>query len=85
MSLPHAPQRALGRAIRQLRTEAGQTQEDVAHAAGITTASLSRIEVGSRNPTWGTVKSIATGLGRTLTEVAALSEELELRERRRRS
>jgi DNA-binding XRE family transcriptional regulator len=82
--LPTDPQRALGRAIRRLRDETGQTQEDLAHAAGISTNALSRIETGKRNPTWSTVQHIAAGLGRSLAEVAALSEELDRRERRHR-
>jgi transcriptional regulator with XRE-family HTH domain len=81
MPLPTDPQRALGRAIRSLRDDAGQTQEDLAHAASVSTAALSRIETGHRNPTWSTVRRLAGGLGVSLAEVAALSEELERRER----
>lgn len=80
MPLPRDPQPALGRAIRQLREEAGQTQEDLAHEARATTTSIARIEVGARNPTWSMVKRIAAGLGRTVAEVATLAEELERHE-----
>jgi transcriptional regulator with XRE-family HTH domain len=59
------------------------TQEDLAFAASMSAAALSRIEGGHRNPTWGTVKRLAAGLQRTLADVAALSEELERRGPRR--
>jgi transcriptional regulator with XRE-family HTH domain len=73
--MPHEPQPALGRAVTQLRAAAGQTQEDLAHAAGISVVALSRIETGKRNPTWSTVRRIAKGLG---TSVAVVAEkELE--------
>ncbi len=80
MPLPTDPQRGLGRAIRGLRLEAGKTQEDLAHDSGITTAALSRIEGGHRNPTWGTVKRIANGLGLPLSRLAAIAEDLDRRE-----
>lgn len=57
------PQPALGEAIRQLRATHGITQEDLAHEADITTGTLSLIERGQANPTWGTVKGIARALG----------------------
>ena len=38
------PQPALGDAIRQLRNKRGLSQEDLAHAAGVTTGTVSAIE-----------------------------------------
>ena len=75
--LPSDPQVALGQAIRQLREAKELSQEDLAHLAGVTTHSVSRIENGARNPTWSTVKRLAQGLGQSLAEVAALAEKLE--------
>jgi transcriptional regulator with XRE-family HTH domain len=71
------PQPALGKAIRQFRTERGMTQEALAHAAGVTVGHLSMIERGHSNPTWATVKAIAAALDRTLVEVAGAAEDAE--------
>jgi transcriptional regulator with XRE-family HTH domain len=67
-------QPALGRAIRELRTERGASQAALAEKAGLTVAALSRIERGHTNPTWGTVVGLAAALGTTVADLAALSE-----------
>jgi transcriptional regulator with XRE-family HTH domain len=69
------PQPALGEAIRQLRQKRGITQEDLAHEAGITTGTLSLIERGHANPTWGTVSSIASSLGVPIGELGRLVDK----------
>ena len=71
------PQPALGLAIRELRESAGISQEDLAHAAGVTTGTVSAIERGRSNPTWATAKAIAAALDVSLTELASRSEKLE--------
>ena len=71
------PQPALGEAIRQLRQKRGLTQEDLAHEADITTGTLSLIERGHANPTWATLKGIATALDTPLAEIAKATEKLE--------
>lgn len=71
------PQPALGEAIRQLRNKRGLSQEDLAHAAGVTTGTISAIERGNSNPTWGTVKSIAKALEVSVPELAKLADKLE--------
>lgn len=71
------PQRALGLAIRELRENAGISQEDLAHAAGVTTGTVSAIERGRSNPTWATAKAIAAALDVSLTDLASRSEKLE--------
>jgi transcriptional regulator with XRE-family HTH domain len=68
------PQPALGKAIRQLREKRGTTQEAIAHKADITTGTLSLIERGHANPTWSTVKSIATALGVSMGELGKLAD-----------
>lgn len=75
MGLPDQPQPALGAAIRKLRTERGLSQEDLAHEADVTTSTVSTIERGRSNPTWGTVRSIAEALGVDLKDLAALAED----------
>jgi transcriptional regulator with XRE-family HTH domain len=71
------PQPALGKAIRQLRDKQGTTQEDLAHAADITTGTLSLIERGHANPTWSTVKGIAAALGVSMGELGKLADGIE--------
>jgi transcriptional regulator with XRE-family HTH domain len=70
------PQPALGEAIRQLRQKRGMTQEDLAHESGITTGTLSLIERGHANPTWGTLKGIAAALGVSMGQLGTLADKL---------
>jgi XRE family transcriptional regulator, regulator of sulfur utilization len=77
MGRPSQAQPALAKAIRQLREKIGLSQEDLAHEAGITTSTLSTIERGQSNPTWGTVKGIAKGLSVPLSELAKLEAKLD--------
>jgi len=69
------PQPALGRALRELRQKRDETQEELAPRAGITAKTLSLIERGEANPTWGTVRGIADALGASMGEVAKLADE----------
>ena len=73
MAPSEQPQRGLGLAIRQLREKSGMTQEAVAHEAGITASTLSVIERGESNPTWATVRRIATALNVSIVDVATLA------------
>jgi DNA-binding XRE family transcriptional regulator len=74
----HAPaDQALAATIRRLREQRGQTQEDLAHEARVTTAALGRIERGVANPQWTTVKQIASALRIPVHELAAASEHAE--------
>jgi transcriptional regulator with XRE-family HTH domain len=69
---------ALATVLRRLREAQSQTQEDVAFAAGVTTGSVSRIELAQMNPTWSMVRRIAHALG---VSVAELALEVEREER----
>ena len=71
------PQPALGEAIRQLRQKRRLTQEELAHEADITTGTLSLIERGHANPTWGTIKSVATALKVSMGELGTLADDNE--------
>ena len=71
------PQPALGKAIRELREKRGLTQEAVAHDARVTTATLGVIERGLSNPTWATLRRIASALDASMVEVARLAERHE--------
>jgi len=69
------PQVALGQAIRKTRTARGLSQEEVAHGADLHPTWLSHIEAG-KNPSWGTVRRIASALGVEVSDLARLAEEI---------
>ena len=69
VSAPATPDADLAQALLDLRKQRGQTQEDLAHAAGLTVTAYARIERGSANPTWTTVRRIADALNVTLGEL----------------
>jgi len=68
------PQPALGAAIKEMRRERGATQQQLAEAAGMTVAHLSKIERGLTNPTWGTVLALSDALKTSIADLAARSE-----------
>jgi XRE family transcriptional regulator, regulator of sulfur utilization len=53
---------AVGPKIRELREAASLTQEDLAHEAGISTSTLSRIERGTYQPRMHTLNQLAKAL-----------------------
>jgi transcriptional regulator with XRE-family HTH domain len=71
MTPPVKIDQKLARALRSLRELRGITQEDLAHAADVTTTALSRIEGGKANPTWTTLARILDALNASLTELEA--------------
>jgi transcriptional regulator with XRE-family HTH domain len=71
------PQPALGKAVRQLREKRGLKQESLAYEAGLTIGTVSQLERGLTNPTWATVKLIASRLGVSIGELGQLAEALE--------
>jgi transcriptional regulator with XRE-family HTH domain len=71
------PQPGLGRAIRQLRTERGLSQEELGLRAEIHPTWISHLESGRNNPAWGSVRRIAAALDVKLADLAALAEKLE--------
>jgi transcriptional regulator with XRE-family HTH domain len=64
--------------VRRLRRDSASTQQQLAHEAGITVASLSRIERGLTNPAWTTVTRIAGALDITLSELVAAVERARM-------
>ena len=72
---PASPDPALAAALRKLRGERDLTQEELAHAAGLTVTALARIERAKANPTWTTVRRLATALHVTLAELGAAVEQ----------
>lgn len=71
------PQIALGRAIRELRSERGLSQEAVALDASMEPSWLSHIEADRRNPSWSTVQRIAAALGVRVSDFALRAEKIE--------
>ncbi len=57
----------IGKIIQERRDYLNLTQKDVAEMAGITFKSISEIELGLRNPTLNTLKSVLDVLGLELT------------------
>lgn len=64
---PDIPLYQLGYRIKKARLEKDMMQEDLAKAAGIQQADISRIEKGMANPSVRTMKRIADALGTTLS------------------
>lgn len=73
------PQRGLGWAIRRVRFEADLTQGALARRVKVHPSQISRLEKGTDNPRWGTVRRVAAGLGVTVAELAAVAEDFEQR------
>src|SRR5438552_11725675 len=48
--------------LQALREQRGLSQYELAHRTGLTRQTLSRLEMGDRDPTWGTVQLLALAL-----------------------
>lgn len=70
-----APDQTLAKTLRQVRRLRHETQEGLAHKAGLTVAAYARIERGTANPTWTTVCRLARALGTSVSDIARLVEE----------
>jgi transcriptional regulator with XRE-family HTH domain len=71
------PQPELGQAIKQLREKRNWSQERLGHLAELHMSSISRLETGLLNPTWGNVKKLASALEISLAELSARCEKIE--------
>ncbi|HXR61073.1 MAG TPA: helix-turn-helix transcriptional regulator [Solirubrobacterales bacterium] len=67
-------QPGLGKAVRVLRNRAGLSRAELAVRAELDATSVSRIEAGAIDPTWGSMRRIAKGLGVSLRELAEEAE-----------
>lgn len=74
MPRPTAPDPELAATIKQLREARGITQEALAHEAGITTGTLSKIELAQSSPAWVTVRAIAAALEVSLRDLGGAVE-----------
>ncbi len=79
LNMPRSPKPdpALAAALRGLREDSGLTREALAYHAGITTASLARIELGQATPGWDTIRRIAGALDLSIGGLAAAVEAAE--------
>lgn len=68
--------KGMGAAVRQLRRQAGLAQDALAKRSGLTVASLSRIEQGETEATWGDLRGIAEALNVPLGALIERAEEL---------
>ena len=64
----------IGKVIRALRTERGESLEKIALDVGTDASNLSRIERGLQQPSEEALREIATSLQTTVAELYALSE-----------
>ena len=62
---------AFSRVLRRKRTEAGLSQEELAHRAGKSIRYISLLENRKHLPSLGTLKRICLGLGISMTELVA--------------
>jgi transcriptional regulator with XRE-family HTH domain len=81
MSTTERPHPDLGRAIKEIREEAGLTQEQVAEVAELHWTAISHLESGRRNPKYNTLKAVAKGLKVPRWYLMAREERIELKRR----
>ncbi len=67
--------RRLGRTVAALRTEAGRTQEELAHEAGLTSRFLQMVERGSANPSYLRMRALAAALRIGLPDLIERAEK----------
>jgi transcriptional regulator with XRE-family HTH domain len=73
--------KALGAALRKLRTEAGLTQEELGARAEIGVSYLSQLENGHRGVGWHSVTRLLDALGSDLHQLADTMAEAKKRNR----
>jgi transcriptional regulator with XRE-family HTH domain len=73
--MSYAPDPVLGQVLRKMR--GGRSQEDVGYHAGVTAATVGRMELAKSKPDWGSVRSVADALGVSLVELATAIEAVE--------
>jgi hypothetical protein len=74
----YLPDKALGQVLRELRErEPKHSQEHIGFNAGVTAATIGRMEMATSKPEWGTVRAVADALGVSLVDLATAIEEVE--------
>jgi transcriptional regulator with XRE-family HTH domain len=77
MSAAPAFQAALGLAVKARRQELGITQETLANDSGLHQRWISNVENGKRNPSYGSLRRLASGLDLSASELIARAESIE--------
>jgi transcriptional regulator with XRE-family HTH domain len=80
MSATPAFQAALGLAVKHRREELGLTQERLSNDTDLHQRWISNVETGKRNPSYGSLRRLADGLGLTASELLARAEQVEASE-----
>jgi transcriptional regulator with XRE-family HTH domain len=80
MSASPAFQHALGLAVKHRREELGLTQEQLANDTDLHQRWISNVETGKRNPSYASLRRLATGLGLPVSELLQRAERIEAQE-----
>jgi transcriptional regulator with XRE-family HTH domain len=77
--MPRAPEpdKALSAVLKREREQRELTQEHVAYNAGLSVATLQKIEHGQTAPSWDSVRRIIAAMGVSLVELAQAVVEAE--------
>lgn len=80
--MPAVPvfQAALGLAVKARREELGLTQEKLDLRSGLHQRWISNVENGKRNPSYASLRRLASGLDLSASELIARAEQIEARE-----
>lgn len=73
---PDEIQHALGHALKQLRSSAGITQEELSARTGTHTTYISDIERGARNPSWAALLKLVTGMGFGMVDLGEAFDQI---------
>ena len=74
---PRSPDHAaLGRAVEELRKEAGLTQEELADRMNTESPTVGKMERGVANPTFDSMQRVARGLNVELSEIVRRFERV---------
>lgn len=77
MSASPAFQAALGLAVKARRQELGLTQEGLSLRSELHQRWVSNVETGKRNPSYASLRRLATGLDLSASELLARAEQIE--------
>lgn len=61
--------------LRQVRLQAGMTQEDLAERAGVSVRFISFLETGRRQPSLSALAALSDGVGLPMSELLRLLED----------
>jgi transcriptional regulator with XRE-family HTH domain len=77
--MPASPafQQALGLAVKHRREELGLTQEELHLRSELHQRWISNVETGKRNPSYASLRRLASALDLTASELLARAEQIE--------